>query len=189
MAPRPSVTIHPASLSYVLKESSRRGVHGESVCRRSDRSGRKAAGAASGRRRARDASLTSRSDPRSDEDVRKAATKMTAQLNEAYECLSDPQRRAAYDTRRSDDENFPPGHSPTAPRRSQGTRRSGRHHDRHLTTISLGGVVASPARADLGFGPFAGSSTNQSAPDRCLMRRYDGRHHMAARLQPNAAAA
>ena len=32
------------------------------------------------------------------EDVRQAATEMTAQLNEAYQCLSDPHRRAAYDT-------------------------------------------------------------------------------------------
>lgn len=32
-------------------------------------------------------------------DGRRAATEMTAQLNEAYECLRDPDRRAAYDTK------------------------------------------------------------------------------------------
>jgi curved DNA-binding protein CbpA len=32
------------------------------------------------------------------EDARQAATEMTAQLNNAYECLSNPSRRAAYDT-------------------------------------------------------------------------------------------
>jgi hypothetical protein len=75
------------------------------------------------------------------EDVRQAATRMTVRLNEAYDCLSDTERRAAYDTRirsRPDSTTRRPSASPP---RNQRARRSG-HRVRHITTISLGGIVA-----------------------------------------------
>lgn len=73
-------------------------------------------------------------------DVQHAATAMSARLNEAYECLSDPDRRSAYDTRRGG--GFEPTirTSPSPPRRSHSTRRSSRRV-RDTTTISLGGIV------------------------------------------------
>jgi hypothetical protein len=77
--------------------------------------------------------------PGADEDVRQAATGMTARLNEAYECLIDPEGRPAYEAR--DSENSQARHASSAPQRSQRTSRS-RHRLRQLTTISLGGIVA-----------------------------------------------
>lgn len=73
------------------------------------------------------------------QDVRQAATEMSARLNEAYECLSDPDRRSAYDTRSGGWEPTT-STSPSPPRRSHSTRRSSRRF-RDATTISLGGVV------------------------------------------------
>jgi hypothetical protein len=79
--------------------------------------------------------------PDSDEEVREAATRMTARINEAYEGLSDPERRAAYDARRAHFSSATGSQSTSAPRRSQPTRRSG-HPVRHMATVSLGGIVA-----------------------------------------------
>jgi hypothetical protein len=79
--------------------------------------------------------------PGVDEDVQRVATDMTARLNEAYECLSDPHRRAAYDARRGDGSNSPAHPNTPAPRRSRETPRPGRPV-RHVITVSLGGVVA-----------------------------------------------
>lgn len=74
------------------------------------------------------------------EDVRRAATEMTAQLNEAFECLGDPDRRVAYDTARGGGPE-PARSTPTSqPRRSHGKRRSN-HRVRDISTISLGGIV------------------------------------------------
>ena len=75
-----------------------------------------------------------------EDDVRQAATQMTSQLNEAYECLSDPQRRAVYDARRIDGATST-HHWPSAPRPRQATQRS-RRPVRHVITTILGGVVA-----------------------------------------------
>jgi hypothetical protein len=89
------------------------------------------------------------------EEVRQAATEMTTLLNEAYLCLSDPDRRASYDTgNRVDttsvgrpstghrDADFTPPHrpDPTSSLRGLWTRRPERRV-RDLTTISLGGIV------------------------------------------------
>lgn len=74
------------------------------------------------------------------EDVRQAATEMSARLNEAYGCLSDPHRRSAYDTRRGGGSESTPRTSTSPPQRSHSTRRSG-HRVRDATTISLGGIV------------------------------------------------
>ncbi len=74
------------------------------------------------------------------EDRRRAATEMTAQLNEAYGCLGDPDRGAVYDTDRRG--GFEPAERPStpSPRRARSTRRSGRR-GRDMTTIGLGGIV------------------------------------------------
>jgi len=77
--------------------------------------------------------------PDSDEESRQAATQMTARINEAYESLSDPKRRAVYDARRADVSSPTERRSNSAPRRSQPTRR---HPARPLVTVSLGGIVA-----------------------------------------------
>lgn len=89
------------------------------------------------------------------EAVWQAATEMTALLNEAYVCLSDPDRRAAYDKsnpvgttsagrpstgHRQTDFTPPPRPDPTSPPRGRGVRRR-RRRLRDLTTISLGGIV------------------------------------------------
>jgi curved DNA-binding protein CbpA len=74
------------------------------------------------------------------EDVRRAATEMTAQLNEAYECLGDPDRRVAYDTARGSNSEPPRSTSTSQPRRSHGRGRSN-HRVRDISTISLGGIV------------------------------------------------
>jgi len=75
------------------------------------------------------------------EDVREAATRMTARLNEAYRCLSDTERRAVYDTLMRGRPVSTRDHSSSSPPRRQGTRRSG-DRVRHRTTITLGGIVA-----------------------------------------------
>lgn len=88
------------------------------------------------------------------ESVRRAATRMTAQLNDAYSCLSDPDRRSAYDTgsragttsasrtsTRSREADFtPPRSDPTVTNRGH-WRRPRKRRVRDLTTISLGGIV------------------------------------------------
>lgn len=74
------------------------------------------------------------------EDRRRAATEMTAQLNEAYECLGDPDRRAVYDTVRRGGSEPAERPSTPSPRRARSTRRSGRR-GRDMTTIGLGGIV------------------------------------------------
>lgn len=74
------------------------------------------------------------------EDVRRAATEMSARLNEAYKCLSDPDRRSAYDTRRGGGSGSTTRTSTSPPRRRSGRRSSG-HRARDTTTISLGGIV------------------------------------------------
>lgn len=74
------------------------------------------------------------------EEMRQAATEMSARLNEAYGCLSDPHRRSAYDTRRGGGSESTTRTSTSPPGRSQSTRRSGRRV-RDTTTISMGGIV------------------------------------------------
>jgi len=89
------------------------------------------------------------------EDVRRAATEMTTLLNEAYVCLSDPDRRASYDSRnrvgtasaerpstghREADFTPPRRPDPTSSPRGNWTRAPERRV-RDLTTISLGGIV------------------------------------------------
>jgi len=71
------------------------------------------------------------------EDLRRAATEMTAQLNEAYECLTDPDRRIANDTTRR---TSTPRRKTTSSTRPHSTRRSD-HRVRDMTTIGLGGIV------------------------------------------------
>lgn len=75
------------------------------------------------------------------EDAWQAATEMTAQLNEAYGCLSDPDQRTAYDASRGagPESTRPDSNSPS--RRSHSTRRSD-HRVRDMTAICLGGIVA-----------------------------------------------
>lgn len=73
------------------------------------------------------------------EDVRRAATEMTAQLNEAYECLGDPGRRVAYDTARGSGSEPARSTSTSQPRRSRAKRSN--HRVRDISTISLGGIV------------------------------------------------
>jgi DnaJ-domain-containing protein 1 len=77
--------------------------------------------------------------PGADEEVRQTATQMTARINEAYETLTDPKRRAAYDARRADISHPAGRQSTSAPRRRQPTRRQ---PSRPMVTVSLGGIVA-----------------------------------------------
>lgn len=88
------------------------------------------------------------------ETVRQAATEMTALLNEAYSCLSDPDRRADYHTgnragttaartstgHRETDFTPPPRPDSTSSPRGRWIRRPERRL-RDLTTIGLGGIV------------------------------------------------
>ena len=71
------------------------------------------------------------------DDVRQAATEMTAQLNEAYECLTDLDRRIAHDTTRR---TSTPRRKTTSSSSPHSTRRSD-HRVRDMTTIGLGGIV------------------------------------------------
>lgn len=73
-------------------------------------------------------------------DARRAATEMSARLNEAYECLSDPNRRSAYDTRRGGGSESLP-HTSTSPSRRRSSRQRSGLRARDTTTISLGGIV------------------------------------------------
>jgi DnaJ domain len=74
------------------------------------------------------------------DDVRQAATEMTALLNEAHGCLSDPARRADYDRSRRAGSTSPNRRQPTAPSSRKRTRRPD-HRVRDLAIISLGGIV------------------------------------------------
>jgi len=71
------------------------------------------------------------------EDLRRAATEMTARLNEAYGCLSEPARRTAYDTTRRTSTSRRKTTSSSRPHRA---RRSD-HRVRDITSVSLGGIV------------------------------------------------
>jgi hypothetical protein len=77
-------------------------------------------------------------------DVRQAATEMTALLNEAYFCLSDRDRRAAYDhnsiTPPKSAWETPRTHRDTTASPGRRTRRPTRRV-RDLATVSLGGIV------------------------------------------------
>ena len=75
--------------------------------------------------------------PDAPEDVRHAATQMTARLNVAYRCLSDPKRRAAYDASMREGSHQRASQPTPAPRQGQRPRRPARH----IVTISLGGIV------------------------------------------------
>lgn len=68
------------------------------------------------------------------------ATEMTVQLNAAYECLGDPDRRAVYDTSRRGGLEPAERTSTPPPAPARSTRRSGRR-GRDMTTIGLGGIV------------------------------------------------
>jgi len=72
------------------------------------------------------------------EDLRLAATEMTAQLNEAYGCLNDPARRTAHDTTRR---ASTPQRKTSSSSRPHRARRSD-HRVRDITTVSLGGIAA-----------------------------------------------
>jgi DnaJ-domain-containing protein 1 len=73
------------------------------------------------------------------DDVRQAATEMTALLNEAYRCLSDPTRRAAYDATRRAGSASPNLRRPTSRSSRHPTRRPD-HRIRDLAIIALGGI-------------------------------------------------
>jgi len=76
--------------------------------------------------------------PGAPDDVQQVATEMTARLNEAYRCLSDPGRRAAYDARRVVGSPTTAQRPTSPPRQSRRPRRP----TRPVVTVSLGGIVA-----------------------------------------------
>lgn len=74
--------------------------------------------------------------------VRREATEMTTQLNMAYECLSDPGRRAAYDnTSRAGTASATWPSTVRDPSSGSHRRRCPGHRIRDLATISLAGIV------------------------------------------------